>query len=314
MRKTSGRWLDGSGQRSFTRRQDRRDPNADGQTVSNWVDALAPALIEHNLPRKWPREFVVDSVEFRVNGGQKASARFYVFVAVGYTANVPKSVTWKMQAFGSKTQRAWKEFFRSLEGRPQVLISDMDSAIRAAAKAVFRAPGAAPTELHLCEWHLKRRIAMTLQPLQGRDPQSKPLKALDLALTSPARWSELVDAVEEEDLLGTPLPGARRWLKRYGASVALQTQARGRASVHSTAAAEKVISDLRSAFAGRSSVFGNRRRVNLVLGLMTLALRGRADEVEWAEQIRSYLSERGGHAPKQGLYNDPLMMPSVFVP
>jgi hypothetical protein len=115
VRRTSGRWLDGSFQRSFTRRQNRRDQNADGQIIANWIDTLAPALLEGKLPTSWPRELIVDSVEFRINGGWKASASFYVFVAVGYEGDyVRRPVIWKMQAFGSKTQRAWREFFESL--------------------------------------------------------------------------------------------------------------------------------------------------------------------------------------------------------
>jgi hypothetical protein len=314
-RRVSGRWLDGSGQRSFTHRQNRRDPNADGQIVSNWIDTLAPGLIDSNLPHSWPREVVVDSVEFRVNGGQKASASFYVFVAVGYEGEThSRPVIWKMQAFGSKTQGAWREFFGSLEGRPEILVSDMDSAIRAGAKAVFQTPGGKATELRLCEFHLKRALSLTLGPLQGVSPRPEPLRALDLAFISPGRWTTFVDSVTEEDAFRTPLPNTLRWIKRYGAAVAQQTQTRRSASVHSTAAAENVIQSLKSAFDGRSVVFGNRRRMNLLLGLMTLGLNGKADELGWAEQIRTYLSERGGHAPKQGLYFDPWMMPSVFVP
>jgi len=312
---TSGRWLDGSGQRSFTHRQDRRNPNSDGQIVSNWIDSLAPMLIESNLPRSWPRELVVDSVEFRINGGLKESASFYVFVAVGYEDGYSsRPVIWKMQSFGSKTQRAWREFFGSLEGRPEILVSDMDSAIRAAAKDIFQAPGTTATELRLCEWHLKQRLSATLRILEGRQPVPEPLRLLDLALTSPTAWKAFVDSVTQEDIFGTPLPNTLRWIKRYGGAVAQQAQTRRNASVHSTAAAENVIRSLQSAFDGRSVVFGNRRRVNLVLGLMTLGLNGKASELEWAEQIRSYLSERGGCAPEQGLYNDPPKMPSLFVP
>jgi hypothetical protein len=315
VRKTSGRWLDGSFQRSFTHRQDRRDENADGQIVANWIDTLAPALLEEKLPTSWPHELVVDSVEFRIKNGWKAGASYHVFVAVGYEGGyIPRPVVWKMQAFGSKSQRAWREFFSSLNGRPEILVSDMDSAIRGAARAVFQKSGGRPTELRLCEFHLRRSLETTLSRLQGIDPPPEPLAKLELAFTSETRWEEFVAAVSQEDTFRTPLPNALRWIKRYGREVASQAATRRNASVHSTAAAENTIRQVRSSFDGRSANFGNRRRVNLLLGLMTLDQRGQAHELEWAERIRGYLSAHAGRAPEQGRYNDPRFMPSLLVP
>jgi hypothetical protein len=190
----------------------------------------------------------------------------------------------------------------------------MDSAIRGAARAVFQKPGARPTELRLCEFHLKRRLQAIPAPVHGIDPPPEPLVKLELALTSETRWEEFVEAIIEEDAFRMPLPNTLRWIKRYGAEVASQVATRRDASVHSTAAAENTIRQLRSVFDGRSANFGNRRRVNLLLGLVTLNLRGQADELEWAERIRSYLAGRDGWASEQGLYNDPRFMPSLLVP
>jgi hypothetical protein len=61
----------------------------------------------------------------------------------------------------------------------------------------------------------------------------------------------------------------------------------------------------------RASVFGNRERVNKLLGLMTLELRDQANELEWAAQIRETLLPSLGVAAFQRQYDDPYMAPSL---
>lgn len=52
-------------------RQMKRDPNLDGQIVANWVDTFALALMEQ-LPQRWPKVVLVDSINFRISTGIRA--------------------------------------------------------------------------------------------------------------------------------------------------------------------------------------------------------------------------------------------------
>lgn len=286
-------------------RRRRRDPNLDGQLVANWVDALSPLITDGELPKAWPERLAVDSVEFRVRGGQHAGQSFHVFIAVGYEQNSAQPKVWRMEAFPVLDTDAWVEFFGRLGGRPRVVVSDMDRRIRRAVAQTFPdQPGVPRTHERLCELHVKRAIENALAPLAGQ-PGHPVIRALRLALVDSGNWSFFEAQVKRTDQRGNPaLPAMMRWLRLHGADVAASVAKRTSAGPNSTGAVEATARKLKAAFLGRSQSFGNRARMNLLLDLMTLHLNGRADGRLWADRLRERLHDRRGIAPEQRPHDD----------
>jgi hypothetical protein len=294
----------------------RRLPESDGQLVANWVDVFAPIVLSSALPEAWPEELLVDETTFKVNRGCKAGARYHVFCAVGYVLDgyVRKPRLWRLESFGSGSERSWRKFFRSLEGCPRIVLTDMASQIRNAARSVFDQRGQAPVELFFCEYHLRERLAETLAPLRQVDPSHELFRVLEQALLSPDKWERLLELVDEVDRNVVRLPATIRWLRRFGKEIALQVERRYDANVHSLGAAESYLHKLRGTLSERSRVLGNRRRTNLLLGLLALGLMGEVDELAWAEAIRSHLAQYEGRPLPQRRHDDRFGMPSLFVP
>jgi hypothetical protein len=103
-----------------------------------------------------------------------------------------------------------------------------------------------------------------------------------------------------------------RWLKKNGKHVRAQMATRTAGGPNSISAVEATLSKVAKAFEGnRSSVFGNQERMNLLLGLMTLEMREQANELKWAETIRSVLEPRRGVAQFQRPHDDRYQIPSL---
>jgi hypothetical protein len=94
--------------------------------------------------------------------------------------------------------------------------------------------------------------------------------------------------------------GPGRALTSPGGGPAKRTSA----GPNSTGAVEATTRKLKAAFLGRSQSFGNRARMNLLLGMMTLHVDGRADGRVWADRLRERLRDRRGIAPEQRPHDD----------
>lgn len=301
--------------KSIRSRSLRRDPNLDGQVVANWADAYAPTLMEV-LPKEWPEVVVVDSVNFRIATGVKAGLGYHVFVAVAYQ-QMPgtfyrKPVVLAMQGSPRRDVDAWKKFYRSLEGAPRVLVTDMEPATRLAAKEVFGQRGV-QTELRMCEWHLKRSLEVNLALLQSQ-PNHPIWAALEKAFYSDQHWAAFeVEVHKQHATNNPPLRTATRWLNKNGKHVRAQMVTRTAAGPNSISGAEAVLRKVEKAFENnRSSVFGNEARMNLLLGLMTLEWRDEANELDWAERIRSSLLPSAGVPQQQRSQDDRFLTPSLI--
>ncbi len=81
------------------------------------------------------------------------------------------------------------------------------------------------------------------------------------------------------------------------------------AGPHSIAAVDKTLQKLAASFDSRSPTFGNRERMNKLLGLMALACRG---QVNWADRIRDRLIATRGRAARQRPHDDRAGRPSLL--
>jgi hypothetical protein len=301
--------------RSSKWRQFKRNPNLDGQIVANWVDTFAPALMQQ-LPECWPSVVLVDSINFRITSGPRMGRGFYVFAAVAYEnapgGSVARPRVCQLRAYGRKNPAAWEDFYRSLPGTPEILISDMDTSLRLAAKNIFPRLGDPPPDLRMCEWHVKRSLELALGPLKGQ-PKHPLWPLFEHALRSPADWAAFEQAAQSAHAAALPpLRSLDRWLKRYGPPVKAQMATRRPADPRSIAAVEATLKTVAQAFDNkRSSVFGNQARMNLLLGLMALDIRDQSNELDWAERIRQDLAGRSGVAVGQRPFDDPYRQSSL---
>jgi hypothetical protein len=216
-----------------------------------------------------------------------------------------------MAAYPRKSIALWEDFFLSLQGTPGIVVSDMDLAIRRAAASVFPRSGDPTPDVRMCEYHLKQRIENALAPIRGQ-PSHALWTALDDAFFSPSDWADFERLVWTTHAAGNPqLKVMTNWLGKFGHEVAAQVQTRPRRGPHSIGSVEATLKKVDSAFFDRSSSFGIRTRMNLLLGLMTLSMRGKADERVWAEHIRRVLHPVGGYAPGQRPHDDPAGLPSL---
>lgn len=293
------------------RRGRRRDPNLDGQLVAYWVDVLAPIVCAGELPSAWPERLALDSVEFRIDRGPRAGESFHVFAAVGHD-EPGRPLVWRMAAFPRRTQADWEEFLSPLAGTPRLVVTDFDRAVRNAVESVFPRPGQRAPELRLCELHLRRSLENALAPLTDR-PQQPVMAAYRHALYHRDNWALFErDARHAHGQAHPPLPALMRWLDNYGDTVAAQLRTRSSLGPNSIGAVEAALRQVERAFLGRSQGFGNRARLNLLLGLMTLHQNGDADPRRWADRLRERLHPRGGVPPQQRPHDDSQGRPSLL--
>jgi hypothetical protein len=293
------------------RRGRRRDPNLDGQLVANWVDSLAAIITAGELPERWPDRLALDSREFRIDRGPRAGQGFHVFCAVGHDEPGRPRV-WRMAAYPRRTEADWRRFLSLCQGTPRVVVSDFDNALRKALGNAFPPPGERAPELRLCELHVRRSLENALAPLEGQ-PDHPVMRAFRHALFDRHNWARFETAARQaQQRASPPLPALARWLNYYAEPVATQLATRSSLGPNSIGAVEAVLRQVDRAFQGRSQSFGNRRRLNLLLELMTLDANGDADPRRWADRLRERLHPRAGTAPQQRPHDDPRHQPSLI--
>jgi hypothetical protein len=288
-----------------------RDPNLDGQLVANWVDVLAPIVCAGELPSEWPARLALDSIEFRIERGPRAGQSFNVLAAVGHD-EPGRPTLWRLAAFPRRTQADWERFLSPLEGTPRLVVTDFDRAARNAVESVFPRPGGRAPELRLCELHLRRSLENALAPVADQ-PRHPVQRAFRHALYHHDNWGLFERQARHTHARGAPpLPALARWLDNYGDTIAAQLETRSSLGPNSIGAVEAALRQVERAFLGRSQSFGNRARLNNLLGLMTLHANGDADPRRWADRLRERLHPGGGIPPQQRPHDDPRGCPSLL--
>jgi hypothetical protein len=126
----------------------------DGRLARDWVPQYTDIIAEHYLPTHWPRLITVDSFDVRVktfdaqgNPVQKGKHLYSVFAAVGHGPGNHRGQLWHVAAFAGESEREFREFFRQLEGQPEIVVCDGSWAIRTAAAWAFPENGGVPVRL-----------------------------------------------------------------------------------------------------------------------------------------------------------------------
>jgi hypothetical protein len=296
----------------LTGRAQRRDAARDGQLVANWVDVFGEPLCAGLLPEHWPEVLVIDSAEMRVKSGPRRGQGFHVIGAVGRDpapAGRPLEPlrVWRLVASPVKDAAAFERFGGALRGRPRVVISDMDNAIRLGLANAFADHNGGLPDMRIGEWHLGRALRRRIPDSMAADPASPIMRCLRPAFYTPRRWRAFVDAVEHEHTARThgALTGLLRWIDDHGALVEHQAATRDPSVPNSTSPIEAPLAEIKRRLEDRAGVLTNLARMNKLLALMALDLRGETDSRAWADQLRQRTHLADGHAAPQRPHDDP---------
>jgi hypothetical protein len=288
-----------------------RDAARDGQLVANWVDVFSEPLSAGLLPEAWPGVLVIDSAELRVKSGPRRGQGFHVIGAVGRDpADQARPLeplrVWRLEASPVKDAAAFERFCRALRGVPRVVISDMDNATRLGVANAFADQTGLPPDMRMGEWHLGRALRRRIPDSMAADPASPVMQRLGPAFYATARWRAFVAAVEGEHSARThgPLIGLLRWIDDHGELIENQAATRDPNIPNSTSPVEAPLADIKRRLEDRAGVFTNLARMNKLLALMALDLRGQTDARAWADRLREHTYLAGGHAPEQRLHDD----------
>jgi hypothetical protein len=310
-------------------------PSRQANLAVNYLDAFAPAVIAALHPTVWPRVVVLDSttlftradrpsrdrstdadeVETRV-GNVKAGT---ILIALDATARGARPCL--MRVAGAKDTDSWKAFFGSLAGAPAIVVADLDAAIARAVRETWPDAIVHHSRHHLAALMHERAIADGVpERVRADEPASlerprpwtgersrrwveHPLHAAVLgALRGPTEWAAFLELVEQH--VSPERLELRGWIAsnepliRRGWALA---ERHGRPP-HSTGALEGAIGEWLAPLRGRAGRWQNVRRLDLVLGLITLRARGEAREARYAKLVRASFETCGNrsHVPAEG--------------
>jgi len=290
-------------------RSGRRLSLSEGQLAANWVDCFAELVTRSDRQRGWPAIVVLDSIAFEVVSGANAGRRFQVLGAVGHERRGAPQRVVLLEPAPRKSLQDWKSFLARLAGAPEVVVSDMDSAIARAVAELF------PTAEHRwSEFHLKRSVANALPERVLADAAHPVTKALEFAFTAVPNYTAFERAVREATVSEPDFSGALKWLERHGPRIVAQARTRTLTGPNSTGGCEAALGQISRRLAGRTGRMTNRARLRRLLALMAAEINGEADEQAWTERIQEVLLAARGRAALQRRADDPRGYSSLLGP
>ncbi len=247
-------------------------------------------------------------------GNLKAGTILFALDATG-RENVPCLI----EAQGGKDVESWKAFFASLDGTPAWVVADLDPALGRAVRETW--PGAVlyHSRHHIAQLlrdcahadGIPERVELETPIVLGRpipwSPDARRTRrygehplyaAIALAQRGPQEWAAFRAAVEEH------VPAERVALRGWIATNELLIERQWRLeqrwrSEHgtflprSTGGLEGRLGEWLAPLRRRAGRWQNVRRLNLVLGLITLRGRGDAHEARYAALIRARFAATG---------------------
>jgi hypothetical protein len=282
---------------------------SEGQLAANWVDCFADVVTSDGLQQGWPAVVVLDSIAFEVVSGPNAGRRFQVLGAVGHERRGAPQRVVLLEPAPRKSLAEWKAFLGLMPGAPEVVVSDMDSAIARAVAELF--PDA---EQRWSEFHLKRSAVNALPERVLVDAAHPVTKALEFAFTAVPNYRAFENAVKEAAGSEPDFGGALKWLERHDSRIAAQASTRTLTGPNSTGGCEAALGQISRRLADRSARMTNRARLRRLLALMAAEINGDADEQAWTERIQEALRAAGGRAAAQRRADDRRGNPSLLGP
>lgn len=305
-------------------------PSRQANLGVNYLDAFAPAILAALHPRVWPRVVLLDARGlftrgYRRRGGQAEADESWVgelkagTVLVALDATTHRPTPCLLRVAGAKDAESWKDFFEQLGGAPEVVVADLDPAIARAVRERWPQAILLPSRHHLAALMRERALAdgiperirlvtplVLSRPLPWTGERAKrwgahPLTAAMLsALRGPADWAAFAALVERH--VPPERLALRGWLATNEPFIrrAWQIAAQRPELPRSTGALEGAIGEWLAPLARRAGRWQNARRLDLVLGLITLRARGEAREARYARIVRETFAAAGNRASEQG--------------
>lgn len=265
-----------------------------GQLAANWLARFGPVVTAGHLETSWPDTLVLDSTKFTYQDTWTGRRKqlFTVLAAYGYPTGEERGRLWALVASPTDDGPAWRDFLKTLPGKPRVVILDDDKGIQSGVR--LRWPGRHTPALHQCEHHLyaNARRAMDRDWL----PDIHPLHdLLNVAFTSPAAWAAFEDAVNR-----SRRRELQAWVARW--SPRLRAQLLRRASHPpdmpghwANGAVEHSLQVTRRVIGNRAWTLRNRARANLLLTLVRLRVNKADSSRAYEAAIRTHLLDHRGH-------------------
>ena len=197
---------------------------------------------------------------------------------------------WALHASHHGRQSEWEELLRSLntDAPPRVVITDGAPGIGNAVRRVWPAPPSPSFSVPYvtrCEHHLRENAVQALRADLVDHWGSLRMDALNDAFRTPADWAAFLRTIKAKQ------PAARAWLAANAAAVTNQVAVRHLLPPHhSTAALDQRLGRVRDFLDSRSFVLRNKRRTNLLLGLVRNHLNGVDSERRYIAQLRKHLT------------------------
>ncbi len=290
----------------------------------NYLDAFASAVIAALHPRIWPRVLVLDTTTLftrgyrpsRPDGSDERVGNLKAgTVLIALDAGDHRVRPCLMRVAGGKDVESWQAFFATLEGAPGVVVADLDSAIARAVRETWPDAILYHSRHHLAAQMRQRALADGVPErirAEAPIPLARPLPwtgerakrwadhplydAMLRAQRGPVEWaafSELVERHVPPDQLEL-----RSWIATNEPLIRRQWQiaARHGGLPLSTGALEGKIGEWLAPLRRRAGRWQNARRLNLVLGLITLRGRGEAHEARFAAIVRTSFAARGNRS------------------
>ena len=311
-----------AGERQFKRIR-RGDTSRQANLAVGYLDAYALGVLTELMPRTWPRVLILDSTTLMATGYRPPSAAELaagadpdeerlvrnlkagtILAAMDGTHH--QTVPTLLQVQGGKDTESWKALFATLKGEPEWVIADLDSAIARAVRETWpkailyhsrhhieelmrkrAAEDGIPERIRLEEpIKVERRVAWTGGNVRrwGDHPL---YAAMKVAQRGPEEWAAFKDAIARY------VPPDKLALRSWVATNELLIVRQWRiAHEHgpiplSTGSLEGKIAEWLAPIKRRAGRWQNARRLNLVLGLITLKGRGLAREARYAKIVRA---------------------------
>jgi hypothetical protein len=146
-----------------------------------------------------------------------------------------------------------------------------------------------------CEHHLRENVIEALANDRVDHFGSRRMDALNEAFQTPAGWYAFMATITAKQ------PATTTWLAANGQTVSVQVGVRQLLpDHHSTAALDQRLGRVRDFLDSRSLVLRNKRRTNLLLGLIRNHLNGVDVERRYFTQLREHIDQQTLPAQRAG--------------